>query len=82
MKQAFLQKKPFILNSREKVLQMSTTGMLKQFGRNLILRQWSQYNLYNLSDDLLLADVFENFRNICIILDGISVHQVLPGMLY
>ena len=40
MKQAFLQKKPFILKSRVKILQMKTTGMLKQFGRNLILSKW------------------------------------------
>ena len=34
---AFLQKKNFIRNSRVKVLQMKTTSMLIQFGRNLIL---------------------------------------------
>ena len=33
------QKKPFILHSRVKVSQMKTTGMLIQFGRNLILSQ-------------------------------------------
>ena len=36
---AFLQKKPFILNSRVSVLQMKTVNMLIQFGRNLILSQ-------------------------------------------
>ena len=36
---AFLQKKHFIQNSRVKVLQMKTTSMLIQFGRNLILSQ-------------------------------------------
>ena len=33
-------KEDFILNSRVRVLQMKTTSMLKQFGRNLILSQW------------------------------------------
>ena len=37
--QSFLQKKPFILNSRVRVLQMKTSNMLKQFERNLILSQ-------------------------------------------
>ena len=32
-------KEAFILNSRVKVLQTKTTGMLKEFGRNLILSQ-------------------------------------------
>ena len=39
LKKAFLQKKHFIQNSRVKLLQMKTTNMLIQFGRNLILRQ-------------------------------------------
>ena len=54
---------------------------------------WKEFNiesmkeyhkLYNLSDILLLADIFKNFRSICImdwIQLGISVRQVLPGML-
>ena len=65
MKQAFLEKKLFILNSRMKVLQMKTTKMLKQFRKNLVLSMKDYHILYNLSDVLLLADVFENFRNIC-----------------
>ena len=32
-------KEPFILKSQVKVLEMKTTSMLKQFGRNLILSQ-------------------------------------------
>ena len=32
-------KEAFILNARVKVLQIKTTNMLKQFGRNLILSQ-------------------------------------------
>ena len=32
-------KKPFILNSRVKVLQMKTISLLKLFGRNLVLSQ-------------------------------------------
>ena len=33
-------KEAFILNPRVKVLLMKITGMLKQFERNIILRQW------------------------------------------
>ena len=56
---------------------------------------WKEFNiesmkdylkLYNLSDVLLLADIFENFKSICmnhygLIQLGISVRPVLPGML-
>ena len=88
MKQAFLQKKHFILDSKMKVLQMKTTSMLKLFERNLILSQWNDYfKLYNLSDVLLLADIFKTLGILArIIMDwirlGISVRQVLPGILH
>ena len=56
-------KEDFFLKSRVKVLQMKTTNMIKQFGMNLILSQWRITTTYTiLSDVLLLADVFENFR--------------------
>ena len=71
MKKAFLQKKNFIQNSRVKVLQMKTTSMLIQFGRNLILSQWRITTNYNLSDVLLLADIFENLLMLLVIESGI-----------
>ena len=42
---------------------MKTTGMLKQFGRNLILSQRGITTTCTIC--LVLADVFENFMNIC-----------------
>ena len=64
MKQAFLQKKPFILNSRitDEDYQHAHT-VWKEFN---IESMKDYHNLFNLSDVLLLADIFENFRNTCI----------------
>ena len=69
MKQAFLSKKNFILNSRVKVLQITDEDY--QHDHTV----WTEFNiestkdyqkLYILSDVLLLADILENFRSICI----------------
>ena len=65
MEQAFLQKKNFILNSRVKVLQMNTTNMVIQWKEFNIESMKDYRKLYNLSGVLLLADIFENFRSIC-----------------
>ena len=66
MKQAFFQKKLFILNSRMKVLQMKTTSIAQTVWKQFHMESMKDYhNLYNLSDVILLTDIFENFRNIC-----------------
>ena len=41
-----------------------TTHMLKKWYKNFKLKNLSSY--HNQNDTLLLADVFENFRNKCI----------------
>ena len=47
-----------------KALQMKTTSMFKLFGRNLVLSD-ELPQLVQSVDVLFLADMFENFRNIC-----------------
>ena len=54
MKQAFLQRRPFILNSQMRVLKMKTTSMLKLFGRNLILSHWRITTTCTICVDVLL----------------------------
>ena len=45
---------------------MKTVYMLKKYLKNLKLKKLGEYhNLHVQSDALLLADVFENFRNKC-----------------
>ena len=65
MKQAFHQKKRFTLNSRVTVLEMKTTNMLKQFCKEFNIESMKDSTTCTMSDVLLLADCFDNFRNIC-----------------
>ena len=86
MKQAFLQKKPFILNLRVKVTDKEYQHAQTVWKEFNIESMKDYHNLYNLSDVLLLADIVENFRNVCMNpyeLDPAWYFsaQVLPGML-
>ena len=66
MKQAFLQKKPFILNSLVKVITDEDYQHAQTVWKEFNTESMKDYrSLYNLSDILLLADVFVNFSNIC-----------------
>ena len=45
---------------------MQNTRMQKEFVKALITKHFGEYhNFYVQSDSLLLADVFENLRNVC-----------------
>ena len=46
---------------------MKTTNTLKQFGKKIRIKTLEEYTgLYNEVDVLQLADVFVNFRDICL----------------
>ena len=67
MKQALIQKKHFILNSRMKVFTDEDYLHAQTVWKEFNIESMNDYhNLYNLYDVLLLADVFEHCRNICI----------------
>ena len=61
----FLQRMRFILYSRVKVLQMYYQHAQTVWNEFNIETMKDYHNLYNLSDILLFADIFKNFRNIC-----------------
>ena len=66
MKKVFLQKKNFIPNSRVKVLQDEDYQHAHTVWKKFNIASMKDYHkIYNLSDVLLLADIFENFSNIC-----------------
>ena len=58
-----------------KVLQMKSTSMLKLFWKEFNIKSMKDYhNLYNLSDVLVLAEIFENLwfvDSVCA--DGVSL---------
>ena len=66
MKQAFHQKKHFILNSRGKGIAEEDYQHAQTVWKEFNIESMKDYqNLYNLFEVLLLAHVFENFRIIC-----------------
>ena len=62
---------------------MQTMSMLKNRGKHLQLKNFGEYyDLYVQRDTLLLADVFENFRDKCIEIYGLGPARFLtvPGL--
>ena len=74
IKQEFLLKKVFTVSSIYKILLMKTICILKKVFKEFKIKKLGEYlDLYVQSDDLLLANVFENFRNKCI-----EIYQLDP----
>ena len=65
-----------------------TDAEYKHAKRNLkeleIKKESAYYNLYNQSDKFLVADVFENFRNLCLAIYGLDPAHIFssPGLEY
>jgi len=70
MKNNFLQKKHYIQSYMIVTSQMKTTNTLKRFGnvrKRFDMQTMRDYhNLYLKTDVLLLSDVFEGFRTVCL----------------
>ena len=74
IKQEFLLKKVFTVSSIYKILLMKTICILKKVFKEFKIKNLGEYlDLYVQSDNLLLANVFENFRNKCI-----EIYQLDP----
>ena len=75
IKQKFLLKKIFTVNYIYKILLMKTICILKKVFKEFKIKNLGEYlDLYVQSDNLLLANVFENFRNKCI-----EIYQLDPA---
>ena len=74
IKQELLLKKVFTVSSIYKILLMKTICILKKVFKEFKIKNLGEYlDLYVQSDNLLLANVFENFRNKCI-----EIYQLDP----
>ena len=66
MKQAFLSKEEFYSKLTGEGITDEDYWHAQTVWKEFNIESMKDYhNLYNLSDALLLADIFENFRNIC-----------------
>ena len=75
MKHHYLIKNLFTANCIQKALLIKTKYMLQKVFKEFKLKNLGDYHdLYVQRDILLLADVFENFRNKCI-----EIHELGPA---